>query len=103
MNTRAQKAAATALLSSSRSTGASPATLAAGSAPPTSPSIPQASGQHSGGNDNRARKRKKQDSRPRNNQGCTNTGGQSRGAPTAASWDNPWHGVVQAWPLAGLP
>ena len=103
MNTRAQKPAATALLSSSRSTGASPATPAAGSAPPPSPSVPQASGQHSGGNYDRARKLKKQDSRPRNNQGGSNTGGQSRGTPTAASWDNPWHGVVQAWPLVGLP
>ena len=45
MNTRAQKAAATALLSSSRSTGASPATPAAGSATPPSPSVPQAGGQ----------------------------------------------------------
>ena len=54
MNTRAQKAAATALLSSTRSTGASPATPAAGSVPHPPPPVPQASGQHSGGNDNHA-------------------------------------------------
>jgi hypothetical protein len=78
MNTRAQKAATTAPLSSSRSTGTSPATPAAGSAPPTSPFVPPAHGPHSGGNDDRARKRKKQDNCPRINQGCTHTGGQSR-------------------------
>ena len=87
MNTRAQKAAATALLSSSRSTGASPATPAAGSAPHPHPPVSQASGQHSGGNDNCAWKRKKQDNRPRiaNNQGGPTTGGQPRGAPMATS------------------
>ncbi|KAK3133384.1 hypothetical protein QOZ80_6AG0535860 [Eleusine coracana subsp. coracana] len=91
MTNRAKKAAATALLSSSRSGGAAPATPAVGSAAPPPPLVPPAPGQPSGGNDNRARNRKKNDGRPRS------TNGQAARSLVAI------RAALPRWPLGTIP
>lgn len=103
---RAQKAINTALLTGSRSAGASHNAPTAGSGSSQYPS----SGGHASGatsGSDHPRKCKKQFNR---NGSSTSSGGPNAGAPTSTSrgapttsWVNPWTGVVQAWPLAQLP
>ncbi|CAN6343713.1 unnamed protein product [Urochloa humidicola] len=96
---RAQKAASTALLSLSHSSGTSSNVPAAGST--TSPPAP---GSTNGGFD-RPRKRKKQAGR----QSGTQSGTPPPASPTTlrsapvAYGVHPWTGVVHAWPLSALP